>query len=129
MSARTCIDTGRIIASKPAARLASVADANLTIVQTEPATVKSFGGKKAVKPVAQPTKRLSALNAAAQVLAGAAPMTTKEMIEAMAVQGLWTSPGGKTPHATLYSAILREITTKGDESRFVKSERGRFGAK
>lgn len=44
-------------------------------------------------------------------------------------QGLWTSPGGKTPHATLYSAILREITAKGDESRFMKTERGKFAAR
>ena len=31
------------------------------------------------------------------------PMNAKEMIEAMAAKGYWTSPGGKTPHATLYS--------------------------
>jgi HB1, ASXL, restriction endonuclease HTH domain len=53
-------------------------------------------------------------------------MTTRQMIEAMAAKGYWTSPGGKAPHATLYSAILREITTKGDEARFKKSERGKF---
>jgi len=35
------------------------------------------------------------------------------MIEAMEAQGDWKSPGGKTPHATLYSAIIREIATKG----------------
>ena len=44
----------------------------------------------------------------------------------MADKNLWTSPGGKTPHATLYSAILREIQTKGSESRFKKTERGKF---
>jgi hypothetical protein len=32
-------------------------------------------------------------------------MTTREMIEAMAEKGYWTSPGGKTPHATLYTAV------------------------
>ena len=53
-------------------------------------------------------------------------MATKEMIDAMAEKGYWTSPGGKTPHATLYSAILREIGTKGDEARFQKVERGKF---
>lgn len=74
-------------------------------------------------------KKLSALDAAAQVLAGAAPMNCKELIEAMSAQGLWTSPGGKTPHATLYSAILREINGKGRESRFVKAERGKFAAR
>jgi hypothetical protein len=35
------------------------------------------------------------------------------MIEAMAANGLWTSPGGATPWATLYSAITREIGAKG----------------
>jgi formylglycine-generating enzyme required for sulfatase activity len=51
-------------------------------------------------------------------------MNAKEMIEAMAAKGLWTSPGGKTPHATLYSAILREIGAKGKEARFKKTDRG-----
>ena len=69
-------------------------------------------------------KRLSALDATAPVLAGAAPMNCKELIQATASQVLWTSPGGKTPLATLYAAIVREITIMGDESRFVKSERG-----
>jgi hypothetical protein len=50
------------------------------------------------------------------------------MIEAMAAKGLWTSPGGKTPHATLYSAILREIDTKGKAARFKKADRGHFAA-
>jgi len=51
----------------------------------------------------------------------------QQMIEAMTSKGYWTSPGGKTPHATLYSAILRELA-KGEASRFVKTERGRFVA-
>ena len=46
--------------------------------------------------------------------------------EALAAQGLWTSPGGKTPHATLYAAMLREITAKGSQARFKKVERGQF---
>ena len=76
------------------------------------------------------TKRMSAIDAAAKVLADSGtPMTTKEMIEAMATKKLWTSPGGKTPHATLYSAILREINTKAKEARFTKTERGKFAAK
>lgn len=75
-------------------------------------------------------KKLSALDAAAKVLASAkAPMTTKEMIKAMASKKLWSSPDGKTPHATLYSAILREINTKGKDARFKKTERGKFAAK
>jgi len=48
------------------------------------------------------------------------------MIAAMAEQGLWTSPAGKTPHATLYAAILREIGAKGGKARFRKTDRGLF---
>ena len=82
---------------------------------------------KADKPAKE--KKLSAIDAAAQVLAASKePMNAKQMIEAMAAKGLWTSPGGKTPHATLYSAIIREIATKGKESRFVKKDRGQFAA-
>lgn len=74
-------------------------------------------------------KKLSAIDAAAKVLADSkTAMNAKEMIEALAAKNLWTSPGGKTPHATLYSAILREIATKGKEARFVKTERGKFAA-
>ena len=73
--------------------------------------------------------KLSCLDAAAKVLASAKePMTTKAMIEQMAAKKYWTSPGGKTPAATLYSAILREINTKGKEARFKKADRGLFAA-
>ena len=68
-------------------------------------------------------KKLSALDAAAKVLA---PLNTRQMIEAMAKKGLWTSPGGATPHATLYSAILREVAAKGKDARFKKVDRGHF---
>ena len=72
-------------------------------------------------------KRTSALDAAAQVLKeAAAPMNCKAMIETMAAKGLWTSPGGKTPAATLYSAILREVGEEGEQARFKKTDRGQF---
>ena len=72
-------------------------------------------------------KKLSALDAAAKVLADAGrPMTCREMIETMAAQGYWTSPGGATPHATLYSAIARELEQKGSQARFRKVARGQF---
>ena len=73
--------------------------------------------------------QLSCLNAAAKVLAEKGePMTCKEMIDAMAAKGYWTTPGGKTPHATLYSSIAREIRDKGKDARFKKSERGKFAS-
>ncbi len=83
---------------------------------------------KVAKPAADAKpKRISALDAAAQVLKDAAkPMKANEMIVAMAEAGLWESPGGKTPHATLYAAIIREIAAKGAEARFRKVERGQF---
>ena len=74
-----------------------------------------------------PSKKLSALDAAARVLGESGQaMNCQEMIEAMAAKGYWTSPGGKTPSATLYSSILRELKTKGGEARFRKTERGKF---
>jgi hypothetical protein len=93
------------------------------------ATPKGAGKPKTErKPVddAKP-KRVSALDAAAQVLqkSGQA-MRAQEMIAAMSEAGLWSSPSGKTPHATLYAAILREINAKGKDARFRKVERGKF---
>jgi hypothetical protein len=72
-------------------------------------------------------KKLSALDAAAKILAETGQaMTCPALIEAMAANGYWTSPGGKTPASTLYSAILRELKTKGANARFKKTDRGRF---
>jgi len=98
----------------------------------EKATAKA---KTPAKPKAagqQKEKRLSAIDAAAKVLKKAGkPMHSREMIAAMAEQGLWSSPNGKTPAATLYSAMLREIQKSLDSggqtiSRFRKVERGQF---
>lgn len=94
------------------------------------AATKKPAKTKTTKPAKSATeKKLSAIDAAAKLLGESKePMNCGEMIEAMATKGLWTSPGGKTPAATLYSAILREINVKGKESRFIKTERGRFAA-
>jgi hypothetical protein len=95
------------------------------------ATPATAGEKPAkAKKVKEPkAKRVSAIDAAAQVLAASKdPMNCMALVEAMASQGLWESPGGKTPHATLYSAIIREIATKGKDSRFVKKDRGQFAS-
>ena len=82
---------------------------------------------KAVKE--KKPKRVSALDAAAHVLAASeVPMRAKELIAEMAGRGLWTSPGGKTPEATLYAGMIKEITTKGQAARFRKVDRGQFAA-
>lgn len=94
---------------------------------TKTATPKAPKAKKPPKLKAARDGKLSAIDAAAKVLGEAKePMNAKGMIEAMSAKGYWTSPGGKTPHATLYSAILAEITKKGKESRFKKTDRGHF---
>jgi HB1, ASXL, restriction endonuclease HTH domain len=86
--------------------------------------------KKRKAAAAKEPKKMSCLDAAAKVLAdGGIAMTTGEMIEAMAKKKLWSSPNGQTPSATLYSAILRELKTKGKDARFKKTERGKFTAK
>jgi HB1, ASXL, restriction endonuclease HTH domain len=96
-----------------------------TTAQAATPKVKQPRAKK--EKAAPKPKKLSAIDAAAQVLAEAGqPMNCHEMIEAMTKKGLWTTPGGQTPHATLYSAILREIGRKGKEARFTKTERGKF---
>lgn len=77
-----------------------------------------------------PTKKLSQIAAALEVLKTATePMTCKQMVEAMAERKLWASRGGKTPEATLYASLLRELAKKGDAARFVKAAPGRFAAK
>ncbi|QNN21814.1 hypothetical protein HED60_05845 [Planctomycetales bacterium ZRK34] len=74
-------------------------------------------------------KKVSALDAAAQVLAtSGGPMRAQQLIDEMAKRQLWTSPGGKTPASTLYAAMTREISTKGAEARFKKTDRGLFMA-
>jgi hypothetical protein len=80
--------------------------------------------KKAPKP-----KRVSALDAAAIIIAKAdKPMRAVDLVAQMEAKGLWKSPGGKTPEATLYAAIIREIAAKGKEARFAKHDRGLFVA-
>jgi hypothetical protein len=83
---------------------------------------------QATATIAAPARpKLSALDAAAKVLSETGQaMSCQELIAAMAAQGYWTSPAGKTPHATLYAAILREIQVKKADARFRKTERGKF---
>jgi hypothetical protein len=86
---------------------------------TKAAAGKSGGSAK--------PKKLSALDAAAKVLGETGKaMNCQELIETMAAKGYWKSPAGKTPSATLYASIIKEIATKGKESRFQKTDRGTF---
>lgn len=136
------IKSGQRLQPVPSARgrrAKTTTENTMTVVENEPATVETIGGEStaAVGVLKKPRKtktekvdagekKLSCMAAAIKVLSESSePMNAKEMIDAMEAKGYWSSPGGKTPHATLYSAILRELA-KGDESRFIKTERGRF---
>jgi len=103
------------------------AKAETTAARNAAAQGKTPGGKaKRAKGEKKP-KRVSGLDAAARVLEESGqPMTAKEMVEVAEAKGYWKSPGGKTPHATVYSAIIREIAVKGNDARFRKTERGKF---
>ncbi len=118
--------TGKRIRIKSAQRLRGAAKgAAKGGTKTKSKTTKKAKSTKASgekKP-----KRVSALDAAAQVLAKAGkPMRAKELIAAMAEHGLWKSPAGRTPHATLYAAMFRESRDKGSASRFKRVDRGQF---
>ena len=89
-------------------------------VKTAPRAPKAPTSAKATE------KRMSGLDAVAQVLKEAGePLDAKTMTERAIAKGLWKT-GGKTPAATIYAAIIREIAAKGKDARFKKTDRGRF---
>jgi hypothetical protein len=118
-------------AAKPP--VAAAAPAPAAVVPSSP-TDSAAGEAAPAKPrrsrqsPAEPkAKKVGGLDAAARVLAeDHRPLSCREMIAAMAAKGYWSSPGGKTPEATLYSALLRELTAKGARARFTKIDRGKF---
>ncbi|XZE55795.1 winged helix-turn-helix domain-containing protein [Planctomycetaceae bacterium SH139] len=121
----TNLATNKKVRIKTAARLQGPSRATTPAGETKRVLKK----KTKTETAAGGEKKLSCVKAALQVLETAGePMNSQEMISAMVEQNLWESPGGKTPHATLYSAILRDLK-RGDESRFVKTERGRFSVR
>jgi hypothetical protein len=73
----------------------------------EPARASPSDTKaRTTKPAEEKPKKVSAIDAAARVLAEAKePMNCQELIKIMADKGYWTSPGGKTPSATLYTVV------------------------
>jgi HB1, ASXL, restriction endonuclease HTH domain len=114
--------------SEPVPPLPEPAEVQTTPAGTEATVETPVTSKRRRKAPADPKeKKFSALDAAARVLAEAGQaMNCQEMIAAMAAKNYWSSPGGKTPAATLYSAILLEIRAKGAKSRFQKTDRGKF---
>jgi hypothetical protein len=81
---------------------------------------------KAAKPHRN-ERKISGLDAAAKVLTESTEPLNATTIAEKAIAAGWVT-NGKTPHATLYAAMIREIAVKGRESRFKKTERGLFTA-
>ena len=85
---------------------------------------KNFQKPKAPRTRADGT--MSGLAAAVKVLMDSPePLNRQEITERAMKAGYW-APKGKTPAATLSSAIGREIARKGKASRFLKAARGKF---
>ncbi len=69
---------------------------------------------------------MSGIDAAAKVLEEAGePLNCRAIVERAFGAGYWASDG-KTPAATIYTAILREMQKKSEDARFRKVERGKF---
>ena len=110
-------EAGQTKATSPA-RAKTVSKATKDATKAPKADTAKRGAGKAKKP--------SGLDAAAKVLGEAeGPLACGEMVQRMLAKGYWAS-NGKTPAATIYSAIIREIRDKGEASRFAKVERGKF---
>lgn len=82
------------------------------------------------EPKAKAPKAMSGLDAAALVLSEAKTgMTAKAIVEAIKELGLADGLKGLTPHATIYAAMITEISKKGEKSRFARgSAKGLFVA-
>ena len=104
--------------------------ARIVVPVEQPLRTKPQPPGAATKTKVQP--RMSALDAAAEVLGrlaskdAATGLGVKDLIERMEKANLWQSAGGKTPSATLYSALIREIKQRKTDSRFKRIAPGKF---
>ena len=110
-------------AKKIAKKTKNVAEKPNAKATSAPATKATKKSAIVAKPTAKESKpagkKLSQMEAAIQILGKSKePMNCISMVDAMQVQGLWSTPNGATPDATLYASILREINVKGKDARF-----------
>ncbi len=100
-------------------------------IKDEKPTVEKTAKTKPEKPTVEtkPGDKMSGINAAYKILVEEArPMKVKEITELAMQRGYCDLPGA-TPSATISSAIQREIKTKQETSRFVKTDKGLFAAR
>ncbi len=125
------VDAVKPAAQQPAKKKLTAAErrARVAASNAKPKVDKAPAKPITKKADAPKEKRLSLIDAAVQVLGTSTEaMNCKQMVDQITEQGLWSPGTGKTPHATLYSAILRELQKKGASggARFTKVERGQF---
>ena len=72
-----------------------------------------------------PVEEYTSYKLHAQGIRGRKPMSCKAIMEKILAQRLWQTTG-KTPAATISAAIIREIASKGEKSRFRKVAPGKF---
>jgi len=120
-------------AKKTPAKKPTRANTAATVAKSKPkASTKAMPAKNATQPKqvakqATKTKRVSGLDLAAKVLADSKEPLKAKAIAERAIAAGWQATG-KTPHATLYAAMIREIAKKGKDARFKKTDRGLFTA-
>ena len=94
-----------------------------------PAKATRTTAKETVKSNDKAERKMSLLTAAVAVLERTEEaLGAKQLVERAKADGLWTPGAGKTPEQTLYSAMVREIKSKGESARFTK-EGGLFRIK
>ena len=127
--------TSKATPKKAPAKKATRANTAATVAKAKPkASTKAKPTKNATRAndatktaKATKPKRLSGLDLAAKVLVEAKQPLQAKAIAERAIAAGWKT-NGKTPHATLYAAMIREIAKKGKDARFVKTDRGLFAA-
>jgi hypothetical protein len=122
----TNLATGKKVRIKSAQRLRGPAtDRSEAPAAAEPDRVPLNPMNTPSQPKA---KKRSGLDTAYELLkTSGEPMRCKDLVDKMIADGLWHT-AGKTPSATIYSAIIREIAEKRDDARFRKTDRGMFTA-
>lgn len=126
------------LAEKEGWEAVSLKNNNPVIIRSASRIVGPHNPKPAkTKPAQEPSKdakpkkertttKPGGLTAAAKILEEAKePLNCQEMVKRMLEKGYWKTDG-KTPASTVYSAIIREIKAKGNESRFRKTAKGQF---
>ena len=124
--------TSKATPKKAPAKKPARANTAATVAKGKPkASTKAKSAKNATRandaPKATKPKRISGLDLAAKVLAEAKEPLQAKAIAERAIAAGWKT-NGKTPHATLYAAMIREIAKKGKDARFIKTDRGLFAA-